>query len=105
MKSSVKLSEIMKSVTLGKLREPPEDYDVAVVPDEPVTMKVLCTDIQILRMCIMLCTLPRIRRNALFYSHQEKLTMHADGTQIPIPEELESQGTDPKELDPSDTDS
>ena len=38
-------------------------------------------------------------------SHQVKLTMHADGTQIPIPEELESQGTDPKELDPSDTDS
>lgn len=38
-------------------------------------------------------------------SHQEKLTMHANGTQIPIPEELESQGTDPKELDPSDTDS
>ena len=73
MKSSVKLSEIMKSVTLGKLREPPEDYDVAVVPDEPVTMKVLCTDIQILRMCIMLCTLPRIRRNALFCSPPSKI--------------------------------
>ena len=75
MKSSVKLSEIMKSVTLGKLREPPEDYGVAVVPDEPVTMKVLCTDIQILRMCIMLCTLislPRIRRNDNSVPHQEK---------------------------------
>ena len=77
MKSSVKLSEIMKSVTLGKLREPPEDYDVAVVPDEPVTMKVLCTDIQILRMCIMLCTLislPRIRRNARLDSPPRKTT-------------------------------
>ena len=77
MKSSVKLSEIMKSVTLGKLREPPEDYDVAVVPDEPVTMKVLCTDIQILRMCIMLCTLislPRIRRNARPDSPPRKMT-------------------------------
>ena len=105
MKSSVKLSEIMKSVTLGKLREPPEDYDVAVVPDEPVTMKVLCTDIQILRMCIMLCTLPRIRRNDNSVPHQVKLTMHDYGNQMPIPEELESPGTDPKELDPSDTDS
>ena len=37
--------------------------------------------------------------------HQEKLTMHDNGIQIPIPEELESPGTDPKELDPSDTDS
>jgi len=77
VKSPVKLSEIMKSVTLGKLSEPPEDYDVAVVPDEPVTMKVLCTDIQILRMCIMLCTLislPRIRRNARLDSPPRKTT-------------------------------
>mgnify|MGYP006224144279 CR=1 FL=1 len=36
--------------------------------------------------------------------HQEKLTMHDSGTQIPIPEELESSGTDPKELNPTDSD-